>query len=320
MASIYLRGNIWWVSYYESGRLIQKSLKTRDPKVAKYKRNEFENKLSIGDSPLPTKNALINEAILEYSEDSRHRKTPKTIADDQSRLKSFSTTMGLTFVNQITEQGLSTFIQNKLDSEKINHTTANHIIKTVKAFLSFCIRKRLIHSSPLAYMKKYKVERKPPRYLSKKEIENILDSIRKHELYPLVMVALYTGMRYGEIINIKWKDIDLENNTITVPKSKSGRFRVIPIHDRLKPLLTKNTIPFKMMVNYRALRSLQAATGRKDIGWHTFRHTFASHLVMNGVDIVTVSKLLGHSRIETTVIYSHLSDGHVRDSIDKLKI
>ena len=168
-------------------------------------------------------------------------------------------------------------------------------------------------------MKRYKTEQRRPRYLSKPEIHAVLDACRSHRIYPMVLTAIYTGMRYGELTALKWQDIDLKNGTITVHKSKAGRFRVIPINKALRPALTPKNIPFEPMAGYTAIRLLRAVTGQKDIGWHTFRHTFASHLVMSGVDIVTVGKLLGHSRLETTMVYSHLSDDHVRESVVKLK-
>lgn len=317
MASIYLRGEMYWILYRENGKNIQKSLNTKDKTVAKFKKNEIENKLALGESPLPS-DVSLNDMRETYAQDSKHRKAQKTISDDDQRLSAFFSTCGLTRITQIKESVLSDYIKRRLDKDEINPTTANHTIKTVKAFLNFSVRRGMISKNPLATMKRYRVENKPPRYLSKAEIKTVLESCADTTLYPMVMIALYTGVRYGELSRISWSDVNLRNNTITIPRSKAGRFRTIPIHRDLMPILRPETFPFKQMSSPVAIRALQGTTRMNGIGWHTLRHTFASHLVMSGVDIVTVSKLLGHSRLETTMIYAHLSQGHIVESIQKL--
>ena len=318
MASIYLRGKTWWISYLENGQRIQKSLKTKDKIFAKYKKNELENRIASGESPFNKKTVDIEDILALYNEQSKHRKAIKTINDDSARIRAFVNWSKIRKVDSIRPDILSAYLKFKLDSGSINLTTANHIIKTLKAFINFVISKGLAQDNQIKYLKKFKTNKNPPRFLSKEEIFNILTKCNNKAMANLVSIAVYTGMRYGEILRLRWEDINLEKNTITVPQSKSGRFRTIPIHSSLKPTLNEKIFPLTDMKNYNALRMLRKVVGLEWIGWHTFRHTFASHLVMNGVDLVTVSKLLGHSRIETTMIYSHLSDGHIQESIKRL--
>lgn len=317
MASIYQRGDIYWIVYYQDGKKIQESLKTKDKTVAKYKKNDLENKLALGDSPLPS-NASVIEAQNKYREDSKHRKTWKTVRDDDARITSFLNWSKITQLSQINEQPISEYIQSRLDAEQIGLVTANAVIKTMKAFLNFTVQRRMLSKNPIREMKRYKVDKKPPKFLHKAGIDKILKNCEGHYLYPMVMIALYTGVRYGELQRIAWKDVNLKTGTITIPKSKSGQFRVIPIHSALKPVLKPGNLPVEQMETSAAIKRLRYQTKRNDIGWHTFRHTFASHLVMSGVDIVTVSKLLGHSKLETTMIYAHLSQPHVKESINRL--
>src|SRR5690242_18033007 len=105
MASIYLRGKTWWIRYSPSPseRPVQQSLKTRDKSVAKYKKNEIENRLAKGDNPLPDKTNSVTDALKLYAEDSKHRKTAKTIMDDENRLKAFFVAADIHRVSQIKE-------------------------------------------------------------------------------------------------------------------------------------------------------------------------------------------------------------------------
>jgi site-specific recombinase XerD len=97
---------------------------------------------------------------------------------------------------------------------------------------------------------------------------------------------------------------------------------VIPLHRDLKKILNlirSSGKCFNYQNKRRIFKRIRKKINLSEIGWHSFRHTFASHLIMSGVDIVTVSKLLGHSSINTTMIYSHLTEGHVKEAIQKIR-
>jgi integrase len=137
-----------------------------------------------------------------------------------------------------------------------------------------------------------------------------------------VLVALKTGMRQAEILNLKWGNIDFNANQIVLKKTKSGKIRYIPIHPDVSAVLQglpggREYVFFddsearswhgKRRVDFEA--ALDQA-GIRDFRFHDLRHTFASELVMKGADIKTVSELLGHSTTRMTERYSHLSASH----------
>lgn len=157
----------------------------------------------------------------------------------------------------------------------------------------------------------------------------------------MILTALRTGLRQGELAGLQWSCIDWENRSITVRYSrcprtgelrspKSNRERHIPIdidvYEMLlkrkrdtgyvfldkdgKPLATHNLI--------RKIRAVRNEAGLRPFGWHTLRHTFASHLAMLGVPLNTVQKLLGHSTIGMTMRYSHVAPSTLRAAIDML--
>jgi len=156
----------------------------------------------------------------------------------------------------------------------------------------------------------------------------------------MIFLALRTGMRRGELLGLRWEDVDLSIGRIHVRQSyvreefgtpKSGKPRLIPLgddviealrfqrHDR-GPLVFcdyhgKPLTPSLLMSPLK--RALKRA-GLRHVGWHVLRHTFASHLVMRGVALKVVQELLGHSSIETTMIYAHLMPEIVRDGVRTL--
>ena len=134
------------------------------------------------------------------------------------------------------------------------------------------------------------------------------------------MTALNTGIRKGEIFDLQWSEVDLKNKLIKVQQSKSGKQRVIGINEILYETLRSLPSRFKKGFVFPS-----AVTGKRwidrgkswkrglakaeieDFRFHDLRHTFASHLVIAGVDIRTVSELMGHSSINMTMKYAHLA-------------
>lgn len=202
--------------------------------------------------------------------------------------------------------------------------TANHTIRGIKTFLNFCVKRKYLLENPIKSMEKYPTETKEPRFLSSKEIRLLLEVSREFEAYPIIAIALYTGMRLGEIGRLDWNDINYQDNTITIQKSKSKKFRRIPLHPNLKAILgpQKSSGAIFMYKRYTQLDwVLKCIRKRMDIPhfrFHDLRHTFASMMIKSGADLLTVSKILGHSAIQTTMIYAHLYDDHVKTAVNKL--
>lgn len=177
-------------------------------------------------------------------------------------------------------------------------------------------------------------------YLSPEECEVLL-SRAKGVMNEMVLVALRTGMRQGEIRGLQWSSIDWLNQTLTVRHSednyqrvlvspKSNRIRHIPMDadvyetlyrrkgDTGYVFLAPDGRPF---TNYRlnyAITGLCERTGLRKIGWHTLRHTFASHLAMRGVPLPAIKELMGHSSITTTMRYAHVAPSTLRSAIAML--
>jgi integrase len=145
-------------------------------------------------------------------------------------------------------------------------------------------------------------------------------------LRPMVILSLNTGLRRGELFSLTWGDIDLANADLAIHgfKAKSGRTRHIPLNDEAIWALrewrdrdsdaTDIIFPGKTDDRLNNVRrswgSALSVAGIKRFRWHDLRHTFASRLVMAGVDLNTVRELLGHSDFKTTLRYAHLAPAH----------
>lgn len=210
-------------------------------------------------------------------------------------------------------------------------------IDTIRSMFNLAIKWGYAKDNPVTGITMLKEDdHKKPRFLSKEEIKLLLNNCGK-DLYPIYFTFIYSGMRKSELENLEWNDLDFNRRKIKIRVKESWRpkttEREIPINDSLFELLTnhrkkqkRGSYVFqykgeKIPENFLRKKLIQITKriGLEDITKiHTLRHTFASHLIMRGVDLPTVSKLLGHSDIKTTMIYAHLADKHVEQAVEKL--
>ena len=166
--------------------------------------------------------------------------------------------------------------------------------------------------------------------LANDECRTLIDACVSH-LKPIVIAALNTGMRKEEILSLEWeKHVDLKHGFILLDITKNGDRREIPINQTLKNTL--QGIPRRLDSPYvfidqdgkrfknvrRSFHSALRKTGIKDFTFHDLRHTFASHLVMSGVDITTIKELLGHKTLSMTLRYAHLAPSHKVNAVEIL--
>ncbi|GAB6083820.1 site-specific integrase [Desulfuromonas carbonis] len=175
-----------------------------------------------------------------------------------------------------------------------------------------------------------KEENRRSRFLSIEECQRLVAAAEPH-LRPVLLFALNTGCRKGEILGLTWDRVDLAHGFITLDKTKSGERREIPINAPLRACLKglvrrvdTNLVFYNPATGSRwhELKRSFATACRKakiqDFRFHDLRHTFASHLVMAGVDLTTVSRLLGHASLTMTLRYSHLAPDHLKGAVDVL--
>lgn len=193
-------------------------------------------------------------------------------------------------------------------------------------------------SSKLAQVKKLKEDNARITYLTKDQIDRVLQvaiNDQNKDVYLFILIGLETSMRKMEILSIRIEDIDLKKRTIFIPKAKAGaREQPITIHlaDYLmnhlqfvqpnqKWLFSSELSSTGHVVNIeKAFRRVIIGAGLnpKEVVRHTLRHTAITHLVQAGVDLPTVQRISGHKTLQMVSRYSHQNGEHIREAMDKL--
>ena len=241
----------------------------------------------------------------------------------------------------------------------LSPATVNRRIGILKSMMSLAVESGVIETNPLTGMAQLKIDNNQKvRYLEveeenllRKSLEKRQDTQRKarqshnewlisrgkdplpelgnrftDHLYPIILVAMNTGMRRGEIFKLEWSNINLQKRIITVEgqTAKSKKTRHIPMNDEAfhalvtwrnqtqsKEFVFSSPATGKELDNISsAWKSILNKANIKDFRFHDLRHNFASQLVMKGVDLLTIKELLGHSKLEMTLRYAHLAPEH----------
>ena len=197
----------------------------------------------------------------------------------------------------------------------------------LKHLLNFAVEHEIIPTNPAQSVKPPKAPAGRVRYLQPTELKALLE-LCPPWLQPIVALAATTGMRRGEILGLRWLDVDLANSTIWLPQTKNGEGRCVYLNQTAIAALASiaphggpsNAPVFTFNCDYVGRVFRQACEDAKieDFRFHDLRHTAASWLRMTGADIHSVATLLGHKDLRMTARYSHLSPAFLGEAVGKL--
>jgi integrase len=213
----------------------------------------------------------------------------------------------------------------------------NRNLRLLKAVLNYAVRSKTIVTNPIDELRcTARLQIRRARVLTQREEQNLFDLLTGHraKLRSIVTLALNTGLRRGELFGLEWRDVWTGVITVRPEISKGKRERVIPMNKAVKSSL-KDIAHAKKTFNLdeRVFAYLGSIDGVDDllhralhdagvddfgVGFHTFRHTFATRLLERGADIRTVQELLGHRSVTTTMIYTHSNLAAKRSAVDRL--
>ena len=217
--------------------------------------------------------------------------------------------------------------------EGISDKSIAHSITVLRGFYKFLLIEKQIDKNPMETIEIPKLPKSLPKVLSFKEVDLLLDVPLKDKYdfrnKAMLEVMYATGIRISELISLEYSKVDLKENTVTVI-GKGGKERMIPLGDYAtqalriymdiyRPKLLKKTCDYVFLsvrgdkMSRQAFFKIVKEEAKKrgittEFSPHTLRHSFASHLLMNGADLRSIQELLGHSDISTTQIYTHVSD------------
>lgn len=232
-----------------------------------------------------------------------------------------------------------------INEENKSKTTQSRLISSLRSFFKYLRLEKIIEESPMDVIDLPQLDKKLPDVLNLEDINKIIDSIdlstQNGQRNKVILEMLYgCGLRVSELINLRLSDIDYDSKFIKV-KGKGNKERLVPIgRTALKQINiykegyrvlitpTKNSEDI-LFLNIRGgklsremvfliVKDLVAKAGiKKNVSPHTFRHSFATHMIQRGADIRIVQDMLGHESIMTTEIYTHIDKQHLRDAVDK---
>ncbi len=223
----------------------------------------------------------------------------------------------------ITEDDIKDFLAYKFSDKSLSNAS----IALIKAALKFFYTEIL--GKNISQIKTPRRSKKLPIILTRNEIKSLLDKTEniKHKL--IIELLYSTGLRLSECINLKYSDLDLNEGIGWVRMGKGSKDRIFIISEMFK----KDLLEYKEKNNCNGKENIFSVNGRKmsprgiqhaikisaeragiekDVHVHTLRHSFATHLLENGVDIRKIQKLLGHSNLQTTQIYTQVSSEEIK--------
>ena len=323
-------GIIYYVDYIYQGRRYRKSTKTSDRKLAELFLKDIEVKIvkdNFGFPDLEKKKIRLAEFIEKYLQFSKATKAPNTYQLDTRSLHLFKDHIGDIQLSRINAGAVEAYKLKRL--EVVKSTSVNIELKHLKSAFGTAQRWEHIYNNPFREVKLLKIKNSNFRkFLTKEDVKVLLDSIPEGNFKNLIYFYLYTGCRRGEALNLNWKDINLVECKITLKETKSGDGRVVPFNGILTSILKsmeqngERPFPFKEhFVTHKFKEYLRASSikDREVLHLHSLRHTYASHLVMEGTDLYTVSKLLGHSSVKVTEMYAHLVPDYLKTAVERLR-
>lgn len=322
---------VWWISYSDAqGKRHREKIGRRAAAIAAAAHRRLEVKEGRFIPPRAGARLTFRDLAMAALAEKKNRLRPLSYETDLGRLTQLFPLIGKEPADCLTAARITETL-DRLKAEPMSGSTVNRYRSVISSVYSFAIRTGKMTANPVSRVKRCPENPSRLNWLrpeEEKAIREAIDSNRHEAEFSLV---LHTGIRRGENWNLVWRDVDLERGNLTV-HGKTGRRHVVANASALEALrqLQKISGADEFVCPERNAAKLGARDSRKwfenavkkagvkDFTFHDLRHTFASRLVMAGVDIRTVQELLGHKSINVTMKYSHLADDHRKAAVEKM--
>lgn len=208
--------------------------------------------------------------------------------------------------------------------------TVNNHLRVLSKIFSLAQDAELVDGNPCFRVRKFQPNNQRLRVLSADEEERLFAALGENELVKrIVTLALHTGMRRGEIFNLKWFDVDFNRMFIQIRESKSNKKRLVPMNETVQKMLLsikrKSEFVFPSPKTGGRLDNIKRSFRRavneaqvKNFRFHDLRHTAATRMADAGADAFSLARILGHSDIRMTSRYTHATDAAIRRAVENL--
>ena len=326
MGSVFLRGNSWVIEYRNlDGRIRRESVGKRGvitKTIAKAILDKRERGVELGrEDMLNVEIPAFNEITTDYLQHQKDIKQIRSYTRTEQAISHFSKLFGHKQLNNITASDIDIYKQRRLrDGIKLN-TIVRDLVVIRHLFNYAYNRRKFFGRNPVSEAGLPQIADKKERVLTPVEQDELLGR-STGPLVGIIMLALNTGMRRGEILGLKWKWVDLKERFINLPSNnkKKKKSRRVPINQIVKKILLEmklqsagQELVFQVSTTeyggrtwlQRAFKEACGKAGIEGIRFHDLRHTAATRLVEAGIPLHAVAELLGHSSIRMTERYSH---------------
>jgi len=329
------KNGFYYVYYIEPVTNKRKSIstKTKMKSEANLFLSEFNNELKERKKSkvIPTNLKDFIFRFLKYSESIHSINTTKTY---KSTFKYFLDFFGNVELSNISTKGLMNYFENRIRISSIYRARIDRI--NLGSAFNKAVAEKYILNNPCDGIKRFKIPEKQPLFYTETDYNILLNVIDEQDLRDIVEFALNTGLRQMELLTLEWNQINFRDSLLILDNrnhlTKSKKIRTIPLNIKSLQILTERerSKQSNLVFTYNGLsikqdfisktfkKFIKKADLNLKLNFHSLRHTFASWLVQRGVSIYEVSKLLGHSDIKTTEIYSHLRAEDLRRSVNLL--
>jgi len=269
--------------------------------------------------------------FLKYSESIHSINTTKTY---KSTFKYFLDYFGNVELSSISTQNLMSYFENRIKISSIYRARIDRI--NLGSAFNKAIAQNFLISNPCKGIKRFNIPEKQPLFFTETDFQILMNAVDNQELRDIIEFALNTGLRQMELLTLEWNQINFRDSLLILDNrnhlTKSKKIRTIPLNVKALQILTarERSKQSNIIFTYKGLpikqdyisktfkKFIKKADLNIKLNFHSLRHTFASWLVQRGVSIYEVSKLLGHSDIKVTEIYSHLRVEDLRNSVNLL--
>ena len=252
------------------------------------------------------------------------RYSPSTVSTYLACLKNFFIYFKLQNTDDLSKEELLIYLEH-LVKKGYSKSAQNQHINAIK----FYYEKFLEREKQYYYIDRPIKDKKLPIVLSKEEVQLLFNQIQNLKHRTILVIIYSCGLRISELINLRIKDIDTKRMLIQIRNSKGNKDRQVQLTNQILSLMKKyynNYLPKNFLINgssggkystasiQKIIKRMALKAGiRKNITPHTLRHSFATHLLEDGIDIRYIQTILGHSNIQTTQIYTHVSSKHLKN-------
>ena len=332
---LYKRNEVWYYTIYVNHRRIRKSTDTGNKRLAqdiyakarvevregKYFQKDQGNKKMFKD--------MADKYMAEYARE----KAAGSVERDETSLKHLLPVFGVSYLSQITPTMINRYKTQRIN-EGASPKSINHELGFCKHAFNLAIQEwEWIKDNPFVRVRPEKLPLPRVRYLTGEEFERVYQACT-NRLKPIVKMAVYSGMRQDNVLSLKWQDVDLKRGVIVLQHTKNGERLGLPMNEPVKNLLIELNKVRHINCDYvfhdatgnrfsrRAIglsfkRTCQKV-GIQDFRFHDLRHTAASWMVQNGVDLYIVQRILGHKTAAMTQRYAHLAPDNLKAGMNSL--